>query len=387
MKRHRRRGVAARGLWVACALVLAGCGATGPTAGPSPSPTPASAMAAAPMPTPGPTRSPSPTPQPTSTPDPLVASLYTGLPVTPSVAARPPIAVMIDDHPDARPQSGLSLASIVWQAPAEGGIPRYLAIFADQDAASLGPVRSARPYFIAWAAEWRALYVHVGASTEAASMLLTYGNGSYVVDADEYRWGGPAGYLWRTTDRAAPHNVYSSTPKLLALAARLGAKPATSGAWTFGPPGPLSGRPVGATISLQYPTTSVGYTYDRLSNTWLRSEGGVPSVDHLNRRRIAPTNVVVLTVQFGLLNDGSGKGRLEANMIGSGPALVATGGLIRQATWEKASVTAPTLLFDASGNPVTLTAGQTFVEVVEPSMPLVAQGGSMPPGGGPGLPQ
>ena len=92
---------------------------------------------------------------------------------------------MIDDQADARPQSGFTSASIVWQAPAEGRIPRYMAIYAEGTPPSVGPIRSSRYYFIAWAAEWRALYVHVGGSPQALSTLAAKGNGQYVYNADE----------------------------------------------------------------------------------------------------------------------------------------------------------------------------------------------------------
>ena len=82
----------------------------------------------------------------------------TGRYVGPAIAARHPIAVMVDDLSPARPQSGFSAASVVWQAPAEGGIPRYMLIFGDEVPGNVGPVRSARLYFVLWAAEWRAVY-------------------------------------------------------------------------------------------------------------------------------------------------------------------------------------------------------------------------------------
>ena len=87
--------------------------------------------------------------------------------VPPAVAARHPIAVMIDDLGPARPQSGFSAASVVWQAPAEGGIPRYMLIFQENIPTDVGPVRSSRYYYIAWAAEWRAVYAHAGGSPQA----------------------------------------------------------------------------------------------------------------------------------------------------------------------------------------------------------------------------
>src|SRR5258708_2416214 len=91
---------------------------------------------------------------------PLVYEDLSGVPTTAELAHRYPIAVMIDDSPAARQQAGLSFASIVWQAPAEGGIPRYMAVFQAGTPPRIGPVRSARPYFVRWAAEWKAVYLH-----------------------------------------------------------------------------------------------------------------------------------------------------------------------------------------------------------------------------------
>ena len=138
------------------------------TATPSPSMTdvPTATPTDTPAPSPSPTEAPS-TPTPTATPSPapaLVPAPLTGRLVTPDVARRHAIAVMIDDHPDARPQSGFNDASVVWQAPAEGGIPRYMMVFQDRVPPSVGPVRSARQYYLAWAAEWDAVYAHVGGS-------------------------------------------------------------------------------------------------------------------------------------------------------------------------------------------------------------------------------
>ena len=153
-----------------------------------------------------------PTPSPTPTPPPVAATTDgVWLPASQAaIATRHPIAVMIDDQALARPQSGLASANIVWQAPAEGGIPRYMAIFQTTDAPAIGPVRSSRLYFVAWATEWKAMYVHVGGAPNALAYLHA-NTGKTIYDADEFRWGGSAGYLWRITTRSAPHNVYTST--------------------------------------------------------------------------------------------------------------------------------------------------------------------------------
>lgn len=330
----------------------------------------------------GASTSPSASPAPTSSPTPvLVPGPLDGMPVTAAVAALHPIAVMVDDHPDARPQSGFSAASIVWQAPAEGGIPRYMLIFQGGDAAAIGPVRSAREYFVEWASEWAALYAHVGGSPQALATLNAKGQGQLVYNADEFRFGGGAGYLWRIRTRVAPHNVYTDTAHLRKLAGILGATSAPDAAWLFGPPAALSSRPVGGSIEIDYPWNRITYAYDRASNTYLRSTGGVAQVDAGSKRRVAPANVVILQMQFGPLNDGQPqKLRLEAQDVGSGPAWISTNGVTIKGTWRKASVSAKTLLFDAAGNPVVLTAGQTFVQVVPNGTKFSIRPGTRPGG-------
>jgi hypothetical protein len=284
---------------------------------------------------------------------------------------------MVDDHPAARPQSGLSSASVVWQAPAEGGIPRYMMLFQETIPGDVGPIRSARSYFVAWAGEWRSLYAHVGGSPQALSTLRTYGNGQYVYDANQYAWGS---YYWRIHTRAAPHNVYTDGAHLRALAARRGAKDgAISSPWHFVSDAPLVLRPRGGRIDVRYLFNSVRYDYDRASNSYLRTVSGEGKErDADTKQRIAPKNVIVMIVHFEPLNDGSGKGRLGADILGSGRAWIATNGNTIKGTWKKTSTTKPTQFFDADGHAVTLTVGQTFIEVLPSASDVTIKDGPDP---------
>jgi len=329
--------------------------ATQPAATSTPTPTPA--------PTPTPLPTPVPTPTPIPTPAPVPAPL-TGEPVSAAVAARHPIAVMIDDLRAARPQSGLSSASIVWQAPAEGGIPRYMAIFQDTLPTSIGPVRSSRYYYIAWAAEWRAVYAHSGGSPGALATLRAKGSGQYVYNADEFRYSGT---FFRLKTRFSPHNLYTTGKKLRALGKHMGAKDkAYKTVWQFAPDAPLESRPYGGTITVKYPYNTISYKYDRKTNTYLRTvTGEKKQTDAENDTRIAPKNVVVMRMRFGPLNDGHpGAPRLEASVVGSGTAWISTNGRTIKGTWKKPSITKPTKFYDSKGNEVTLTIGQTFVQVI-----------------------
>ena len=317
--------------------------------------------------------SPSPSPSPV-----LVQSPLTGELVSPAVAALHPIAVMIDDLGPARPQSGLGSASIVFQAPAEGGIPRYMAIFSDSVPTDVGPVRSSRYYFIAWASEYKAMYVDAGGSPQALAALKAQGNGQLVYNADEFRYGP---YFRRITSRAAPHNLYTTGTNLRHLAGIIHATAPPKAIWTFNPPLPLSERPVGGTISFAYPQNAIRYAYDRTTNTYLRSVSGEGAQhDASTKARIAPTNVIVMWMRFGPLNDGEAyKHRLEATIVGSGPAWISQNGSTIKGTWKKTSTSGPTLFYDAKGHLLSLTVGQTFVNVLTWGTPVTIKAGGPPP--------
>jgi hypothetical protein len=352
--------------------LVAGLGSSPPSAEPSLAPSSSASL-------PPPSETPSPTPTPAPTPV-LVAAPLTGRLVSPADAARHPIAVMIDDLSAARPQSGFNSASVVWQAPAEGGIPRYMMVFQETTPTDVGPVRSARYYYIAWAAEMRAVYVHSGGSPQALATLQAKGNGQLVYNADEFRWGGS---FRRIHTRSSPHNLYTTGRQLRALAARLGAKDKLlSWPWVFGPDAPLEDRPVGGYVQVAYlGNNTIRFAYDRASNTYLRSvTGEKQQIDAATGQRVAPKNVIVMVMHFGPLNDGHpNKKRLEADVIGSGPAWVSTNGVTVKGTWKKTALTSPTQFFDAAGNPIPLTVGQTFVEVMKTTDPLKFVAGAPAP--------
>ena len=266
---------------------------------------------------------------------------------------------MVDDQLDARPQSGLSSADVVWQAPAEGGIPRYMALFQTGSPKAVGPVRSSRYYFIAWAAEWRSVYVHVGGSPQALALLRSSkGKGPVVYDADGFRYEGTLPVADHHPVRA--RTTCTPTPRTSGRWARRSARRRSSykSPWKFGPDKLLSLRPKGGSLVVPYLANRITYKYDRKTNSYLRSvTGESKQTDASSKKRVAPKNVVVMVVAFGALNDGSQKHRLEAQFKGKGVAWIATGGKTIKGEWRKKTMTAPTRFYDKHGKQVTLTAG------------------------------
>jgi hypothetical protein len=254
-----------------------------------------------------------------------------------------------------------------------------MAIFQSKIPDAVGPVRSARVYYIAWAAEWKAVYAHSGGSPQALAQLRARGQGQWVYNADEFRYGGK--YFHRSKQRYAPHNVYTDGKTLRKLAKALKAKDkAYEPVWTFAPDAPLDARPYGGSIKIRYPANTITYRYARDTNTYRRSVTGEGrQVDAADGERVQPKNVIVMWVSFA--QTGDRKHRLEADLIGSGKAVVFTNGRRINGTWKKTGTTKPTRFFDKDGEPITLTIGQTFIQVIPRSYDIDVVKGSdeLPP--------
>ncbi|HTM69195.1 MAG TPA: DUF3048 domain-containing protein [Candidatus Binatia bacterium] len=266
-------------------------------------------------------------------------------------------AAAIDNLSVARPQSGIAKASLVFEAPVEGGITRFLAVFAEGEKVDrIGPVRSARPYFLDWAAEFDAMFVHVGGSPEALDKLRDYG----MRDLNEFFAGA---YFWRDPARSAPHNAYTSLDRLEeADKKRFSDRKAPEFAsWRFKDDAPENERPEEAKVAIEYgdPRMDVSWTYDRASNAWRRSQGG--RTKDADGTAILSKNIVVQYTKVSVIDD---VGRRKIATVGEGDALIALDGMAVHGTWRKDERTSRTRFYDASGNQIRFNAGQTWIEVV-----------------------
>jgi hypothetical protein len=293
------------------------------------------------------------------------APLYdplTGLPVASKALARQPvIGVMIENlYPDARPQSGLGQAGVVYEALAEGGITRFLSIFQEPLPTSIGPVRSLRPYYLDWGLEYGIPIAHAGGSEPALNAIPSSG----LKDINALAYDGS--YFYRTTDRAAPHNLYTDNQKLAALDTQLGFATAPS----FTPLPRKADKPVNPAphpiIKINFSTSpyAVEYDFDAATDAYGRVMGGTPHIDRNTNQQIQVKNVIVEYVPTTYSTQQDGKPETNMNLIGQGPALVFDDGTVTAATWNKSSDSAPTKLLNASGKQIALNRGNTWYEVI-----------------------
>ena len=331
--------------------------------------TPSAVASASSFPTasiePSPSDTASPSPSPSATPTPTYADLD-GMPATPDLAHRQPIAVMIDDSVAARPQSGLSTASIVYQSPANGGVDRYMAVFQEGQASTIGPVRSTRQYFVKWASEYHAVLSHYGADPRSISTLipaLSKKGAIYNLDG----LAGSSSAYYRVSTKPAPHNVYSTLPTIRQLSSKKGYPSTFAGVAVrpFAADLPLAQRPAAGSITVPYRNQTIGYTYNQSTNAYLRAVNGKTQSDPANGQQVIARNVIVLFQSVATdMHKGDNYGEPIVGQIGKGDALVFRDGQAIKATWKKANDTDLTRLYDASGNEITLVRGETFIQVV-----------------------
>lgn len=219
-------------------------------------------------------------------------SRLTGVEIPKELNKRPVTAIMIENSPDARPQSGLKDAGIVFEAVAEGGITRFNALFLESQPDYIGPVRSVRPYYIDLFLPFDAAIAHAGGSGEGLAKL----GALRVKDLDFLKF--PSAYH-RVSNRFAPHNLYTSMAALDNLSKSRRFTSSTFTSW-LRKAEEKDKKPQATKINftLSGPLYNVHYDYDAKTNTYKRSEGGRPHLDYKSRKQLAPKVVVALVMPY-----------------------------------------------------------------------------------------
>lgn len=308
---------------------------------------------------------PNPEPQVTSNYEPpkpqTIASPLTGMQVKPELAERPITGIMIENSIDARPQSGLRDAGVVFEAIAEGGITRFLTLFQEAQPDYIGPIRSARPYYVTWVAGFDAGYVHSGGSGEALALIANLG----LKDMDH---GQNAGYFDRVSNRYAPHNVYTSMARLDTLRSDKGYSPKSDFVSFIRVredddknPAPSGTAATSISFDISSPLYNTSYTYDSESKTYPRIMANQPHLDERSGKQIAPRVIIALVTEYGIHPDGV---HSVYRTTGTGKVLVFQDGVVIEGTWEKADEKASLSFKTKEGKALALKPGQTWITAI-----------------------
>ncbi|CAN5176426.1 DUF3048 domain-containing protein [soil metagenome] len=307
-----------------------------------------------------------------------------------------PLGIMIENHTEARPQSGISFADVTYEAVAEGGITRTLNVFYCNDAGIVGPVRSARTYFLDWISEYgdHPLYTHVGgancvastgsgcqngAKADALGQIEKYGWLNYN-DLSQFSIGFPVfkrdeARLGREV--ATEHTMYSTTTKLWNVAKERGltTKDKEGTAWTegfvsytFKDDAAESERGSAQALHIEFwqdPSYFVDWTYDKASNSYLRKNGGEAHMDRNTKKQLSAKTIVVMLQKESSANDGyDHNAHLLYGNKGTGKALIFMDGKQTSGTWSKDDRTARTKITTSAGKEIAFNRGHLWFDIV-----------------------
>lgn len=288
----------------------------------------------------------------------LVPRTLDGVLVEPDRAALRPRAFMIDNQVDARPWSGIADASLVIESPVEGGITRFMAMFdASATTTEIGPVRSARPYFVDWADGWGALYFHVGGSPEALDKIKGLKAQGFT-DIDEISQGR---YFQRLSTRVAPHSTYTDMERVMrAVNDKNLATSTVPSVWHFEDAATSTpSAPIQSTVKIAYGGSySVTWAYSADRHTYVRQIGS-----RVQRERdgdmIEASNVIVMKTDARVLDE---KGRLSLRTTGGGEAMIYRNGRKYVGRWQR-SKGEPIRFEGQDGTEFLLNRGKTWIQV------------------------
>ena len=272
-----------------------------------------------------------------------------------------PIAVMIDNHINAMPQAGLKEADLVYEIIVEGGETRLMLVFKDKNIDKIGPIRSSRHYFLDYALENDAIYVHYGWSPQARADIDTLGvnniNGIYESSSA----------FWRVTDKYSPHNVVTTTDNIMEIAERKGYRTTTDESPVLNyvtEEVNLENGKDATDITIPYSDyNSVEYIYDKESKEYVRYSRREKQVDWESGDEITTKNIIIEFAENYTLDDGSGKGRQTLNNIKKLDGYYITNGKAIPITCTKTSRAGKTVYKDLTGKEINVNDGKTFIQI------------------------
>lgn len=286
---------------------------------------------------------------------------FTGERVAEEVTTRPVLAT-INNHPQARPQSGLASADVVYEMLAEGDVTRFLALFQSEIPESIGPIRSARSYFIDIAQGLDAFYIAHGYSPEAKSMLER----KVVDNINGMNYDGT--YFKRSSDRKAPHNSYISGENVVAGAEKVGASLLYQKKVSYPFYEAEDNVKMGVTaneVTMKYNnggSFNSHYVYDQETSRYTRYSANVETIDYATIESVKLANILFFEMPHRIIDS---VGRRDITITGGGNAYVAQAGTIREVKWKNTD--GLLIAVEEDGTEVKLVPGKTWVHFVPTS--------------------
>ena len=283
-----------------------------------------------------------------------------------------PIAVMIDNVGDARPQAGLNDAYIVYEIIVEGNLTRLMAVYKDVELDKIGPIRSSRHYFLDYALENDAIYVHFGWSPKAQSDIssLKVNNINGMAESSKS--------FWRVRDKSAPHNVVTSTEKILEIAKRKGYDTTSEkeSVLNYVTDNVELEEGMSATdITIPYSSSyKVTYKYNEETGRYTRGYNKTTQKDWDTKELVTTKNIIITFAKNTTLNDGTSKGRQNLSNIGTLDGYYITNGKAIKIKCYKSSRKEQTVYKDLEGNEIEVNDGNTFIQIVPLSSKVAIKG-------------
>ena len=276
-----------------------------------------------------------------------------------------PYAVMINNNHAAWPQCGLQDAYLVYEIIAEGGITRMMAIYKDQNTSKIGSIRSARHYFIDYAEENDAIFVHWGGSPQAYNRIY-----SGINDIDGIALEGSVFFRDKTLKRDYEHTGFTSMESVKKYAESKGFTRDTNTDLLLNYSvdeislKELDGAQSAQEVKIKYSDYhNTSYVYDEENKVYKRSMSGTANVDLVTGEQYTAKNIITYNVSNYTLNDGEGKGRQDIYNIGKGDGYYITDGYAVPITWEKTSHSGQTVYKYTNGEKITVNDGNTFIQI------------------------
>lgn len=277
------------------------------------------------------------------------------------------IAVVIDNVGDAIPQTSLNEAMIVYEAYVEGGLTRFLAIYKNAKIDTIGPVRSARPVWIDYALENDSIFIHYGGSVRALDDVKKLGmDNANGVES-------PGNVYWRTKEKKAPHNALTNTERITEWAVKQGYRRTTNSRNVLNyvtEEVNLEDGMIANTVKIPYSSSKVSFKYNEETKLYERYVGDKIRTDWLTKEKLVAKNIIITIANNYSTSEEDNYGRQQIENIGSKDGYYITNGKAIKIKCEKKTRSDRTVYKDLEGNEIEVNDGNTYIQIVPPSMNL-----------------